>query len=187
MTADEFLAIPDDGYNYELIDGVVVMSPSPSPKHQAITSEILGQIHWYLRTHPLGRVFAELDVHLGTGPTGADIVYKPEVIFVRSERLAEMQEKIAGAPELVVEIISRGSRRLDSQTKKADYERFGVQEYWLIDPERKHFTFYRLNERRFEEVSPAGTAFSSQAVPGFSLDLTPIHELLKPWPSADRQ
>jgi Uma2 family endonuclease len=177
MTADEFLTIPDDGYNYELIDGVVIMSPSPSPKHQAITSEILAQIHWYLRTHRLGRVFAELDVHLGTGPTGGDLVYKPEVIFIRSERRPEMLDKIAGAPELVVEVISRGSRRLDSQTKKADYERFGVQEYWLADPERKRITFYRLIEGRFEEVSPAGTAFTSRAVPGFVLDLTPIHEL----------
>lgn len=120
-------------------------------------------------------------MHLGTGPTGGDLVYKPEVIFVRSERLREMQDKITGAPELVVEVISRGSRRLDSQTKKADYERFGVQEYWLVDPERKQITFYRLSEGRFEEVSPAGTAFASQAVPGFVLDLTPVHELLKPW------
>ena len=181
MSANEFLEIPDDGYNYELIDGVVIMSPSPSPQHQAITSELVVQIGMYLRTNPIGRVFAELDVHIGQGPSGGDLVYKPELIFVRNERLPEMRDKIFGAPELVVEVISRGSRRMDSETKKSDYERFGVQEFWLIDPERKSMTFWRLSEGRFVQIDAAGVTFASEAVPGFVLDLARVRELFKPW------
>ena len=56
MTADEFLQIPDDGYNYELIDGVVMMSPSPTPQHQRIAMEIAIQLGIYLRDHPVGAV-----------------------------------------------------------------------------------------------------------------------------------
>ena len=181
MSADEFLEIPDDGYNYELIGGVVIMSPLPSPQHHAITTELLLQIAMFLRTNPTGRVFGELDVHIGQGPTGGDLVYKPELIFVRNERLPDMRDKIFGAPELVVEVISRGSRRMDSETKKNDYERFGVQEYWLIDPERKSMTFWRLSDGRFVEVDTAGDAFASEAVPGFVLDLARVRELFKPW------
>lgn len=181
MTADEFLELPDDGYNYELIDGVVVMSASRNPQHQRITMEIATQIALFLRNHAVGEVLPEIDVHIGQGPTGGDLVYKPELIFVRSERLPAMRDKIIGGPDLVVEVVSRGSRRMDSETKKNDYERFGVREYWLIDPERKAMTFWRLKGRRFVEVSAAGDTFASEAVPGFVLDLSRVRETFKPW------
>ena len=181
MTADEFLELPDDGYNYELIDGVVVMSPSPNPQHQRITMEIATQIALFLRNHAVGEVLPEIDVHIGQGPTGGDLVYKPELIFVRSERLPAMRDKIIGGPDLVVEVVSRGSRRMDSETKKNDYERFGVREYWLIDPQRKAMTFWRLKEGRFVEVSAGGDTFASEAVPGFVLDLSRVRATFKPW------
>lgn len=181
MTADEFLEIPDDGYNYELIDGVVATSPSPSPIHQAVTTEIVVQIGSYLRDHPLGRVFTELDAHVGQGPTGGDLVYKPELLFVRAERLPEMREKIIGGPDLVVEVVSRGSRRMDSETKKNDYERFGVREYWLLDPQREAMTFWRLKDGKFVEVPATGETFASEAVAGFELDLQRVRETFKPW------
>ena len=181
MSADDFLRLQDDGTSYELMDGVVVMSPSPTPQHQRVTMKIAAQIEWFLRDHPVGDVFPEIDVHLGRGPTGGDLVYKPEIVFIRAERRAQMREKIVGAPDLVVEVISRGSRRMDTETKKEDYERFGVREYWLIDPEREAMTFYRLQDGRFVEITPTGTTFVSQAVPGFKLDLIPVRESFQPW------
>lgn len=181
MAADEFLQIPDDGCNYELVDGVVVMSPSPTPRHQAVTTELVAQISWHLRQHSTGRVFAELDVHLGKGPTGGDLVYKPEVVYLSHSRLTGMQEKLSGAPDLVVEIISRGSRRMDSETKRRDYERFGAREFWLIDPTRETMTFYRLERGAFVEVTPQGDRFLSEAIPGFALDLKAVRECFKPW------
>jgi Uma2 family endonuclease len=140
MTADAFLEIQDDGRFYELVDGVVIVSPSPSPRHQQVLVDILLQLGNFLQVHPVGKVFAELDVHLGAGPTGGDIVLRPELMFIRGQRLSEIvrpDEKVHGPPDLVVEIVSRGSRRIDTKTKKRDYERFGVREYWLIDPARK--------------------------------------------------
>ncbi len=181
MSADEFLQIPDDGCFYELIDGVIVMSPSPTPKHQSAMVEIARQIANFLVDTPLGSVFAEVDVHLGEGPTGGDLVYRPEVIFVRKDRLRQMEDKIFGAPDLVVEVISKGSRRFDTETKKCDYERFGVKEYWLIDPARSAMTFYRIQEGRFVEAPVSGDFFASQAVPGFQLDLKRVRDTFKPW------
>jgi len=181
MAADEFFQIPDDGYNYELIDGIVMMTPSPTPKHQAVLMEIATQIALYLRTNPVGQALPEIDVHLGEGLAGGDLVYRPELVFMRSERLPQIEDKIVGAPDLVVEIISRGSRRFDSETKKRDYEHFGVREYWLIDPERQSMTFYRLEGDRFAETPPTGDGFSCQVIPGFTLDLARVRKAFQPW------
>lgn len=181
MSADGFFQMPEDGYNYELIDGILAMTPSPAPKHQAVLMEIATQIAIFLRSNPVGQALPEIDVHLGQGPTGGDLVYRPELVFIRSERLPEIGDRVAGAPDLVVEIVSRGSRRFDSETKRADYERSGVGEYWLIDPERHAMTFLRLQDGQFIDVAPAGDGFASHVVPGFILDLTRVRRAFEPW------
>ena len=70
-------------------------------------------------------------------------------------------DHLRGAPDLAVEIVSPQSRRYDSETKRADYERFGVLEYWLIDPQRGSFTFLRLASGRYAEVAAEGDLFRS--------------------------
>ncbi len=181
MTAEQYFALEDDGYKYELIDGVVVMSPSPTPRHQAVTVAIVGQLFVYLHDHPVGQVLVETDVQLGEGPTGRDLVYRPELVFIATERLPEMRDRLVGPPDVVVEIVSPTSRRMDAETKKEDYERIGVREYWLFDPERNAMTFYRLEGDRFVEAAFSDDAYVSQAVPGFTLDLKRVRESFKPW------
>ena len=176
MTADEFLRLPEDGYSYELVQGVVVMSRSPTPRHQAVTMEIATQIAFHLRAHPGGHVLAETDVHLAS-VEGGDLVYRPELVFLSAEHWQRTGDRIVGAPDLVVEVVSRGSRRFDSETKKGDYERFGVLEYWLVDPERRTIAFFRLEGGRFEDIPTSDDRFTSRAVPGFVLDLTRVRAL----------
>ncbi|TMA60924.1 MAG: Uma2 family endonuclease [Deltaproteobacteria bacterium] len=125
MTADEFFDRPDDGYRYELVEGVVVMSPSPRMRHQVVTMEIIRQINVFLTRHPSGQLLAETDMHLGRAK-GRDFVYRPEVLFMTAEHLARAGDRLVGPPALAVEVVSQGSRRYDRITKKADYERFGV-------------------------------------------------------------
>lgn len=179
LSADEFLEIDDESNNYELIDGVVILSPSPIPEHQVVTVEILGQIWLYLRDQSVGQGYTGTDIHLGRSSTGGDLVLKPEIVFHRAERAAETKGRLRGGPDLAVEVISRGSRRFDSITKKQEYERFGVCEYWLIDPDRDQMTFYRLDNGRFVEVQPSEDSFASQAVPGFVLDLRRVRDLFR--------
>lgn len=181
MTAEEYFDLEDDGFLYELVDGVVCTSPSPSPIHQALMAEITTQLGIYLRSAPVGRTFPEVDVHLGRASSGADLVYRPDIVFVRTERLSEIGDHISGPPDMVAEIVSSSSRRYDSETKKNDYERCGVREYWLIDPERETMTFYRLQDGRFAEVPTSDDGFTSEAVPGFALDLPRVREAFKPW------
>lgn len=181
MTAEEFFRIPEDGYDYELIDGVVVVSPSPTPRHQFISGEIYRQLADYAEKTKVGLVLFETDVQLGRKSDGKDLVYCPEVLFIRAERVAQIKDRIVGPPDLMVEVVSSASRSLDSETKKNDYEQFGVGEYWLIDPEREAMAFYRLEDGRFLEVRASGDDFSTHAVPGFKLDLARIRKTFRPW------
>jgi Uma2 family endonuclease len=169
LSAEQFLQLSDDGCHYELIDGVVMMSPRHKPVHQRVAVRIAFELGRYLDEHPVGEILTEIDVHLGQGLSGGDLVYRPETIFLRTDRLSAMREKVIGASDLVVEVVSRGSRRLDSETKKDDYERYGVREYWLIDPEEERMAFWRLGGGRFSEISPSGDSLASHAVPGFVL------------------
>lgn len=161
MTSDEFLHIPDDGYNYELVDGIVSITPSPEPAHQSVTGEIYCQLANYLHAKPVGKVWPELDVCLGKSAGGGDLVYRPEVVFVRQERLSGIGRKLSIVPDMVAEVVSHGSRRLDTQTKRQDYERFGVAEYWIMDPQRKSMAFLRLQGREYIEMQPGADRFAS--------------------------
>ena len=172
MTADEFLRIPDDGNNYELIDGVVIATPSPVPQHQRIVYEIAVQLGVFLQSNPIGEALVETDIHLGKGKQ--DIVYRPEMIFFHPGRMVETESKLEGAPDLVVEVVSFGSRRLDMETKKFDYERFRVREYWLIDPDIDLFTAFHLESGRFVETVLTGETYSTDVIPGFVLDLVRV-------------
>jgi Uma2 family endonuclease len=174
LTADEYFELASDGNKYELIDGVVVMSPSPTPKHQLVAKSVLRQLDDYVEAHHLGLVLYETDVQLYV-PAGAHgLVYRPEIVFIAADRAVQIKGRIKTAPDVVVEVISPDSRSLDEETKLADYERAGVIEYWLIDPIEDRMTFYRLEAGRFVEAAVSGGFFESTAVPGFRLDLEKV-------------
>lgn len=176
MSAEEYYQLEDDGNWYEVIDGVVFMSPSPTPSHQQIALHIAGQLGPYLEIHPVGRAYVEVDVHLGTGLNGGDLVYRPDLVFIRRERVPPGLMRISGAPDLIIEIISDSSRRFDQETKRFDYERFGVCEYWIVDPSNRKIAFCRLRNGRFVDVAPEGNRFHSEAVPGFVFDLARLQK-----------
>jgi len=171
MTADEYLALEDDGYRYELIDGVVVMSPSPTPEHQNIRGEIEYQLRHYARQTKAGAVLSEVDVRLDTR-----LVYRPDLMFIRTDRIRKPLKQVDIAPDLVLEVLSPGTEVFDQKTKRDDYERFGVAEYWLVDNEHRSVKFLRLLRGRFVDVIAARGRFVSEAVPGFELDLASIND-----------
>lgn len=174
LTADEFFQIPDELTRYELVDGVVIVSPSPTARHQNIVGLIYHLLRVFAIENQSGLPFVELDIHLGKGPTGNDLVYRPEVSFLGKDKLKGLGNRVVGPPDVVVEVVSPGSKKLDTVTKKNDYERCGVGEYWLIDPEAESMTFYRRDNDRFVEIQPEADRFQSTAIPGFTLDLAQV-------------
>jgi Uma2 family endonuclease len=147
LTYDDFLLFPDDGKRHELIDGEHYVTPSPNTKHQVI----LGNLHFifrsWLEAHLLGRVFfAPFDVVL----TRFDVV-EPDLLYMSHARAAEIltDKHVTGAPEIVVEIASRSTRSRDETIKRRLYERCGVTEYWIVDPEIEVVRIYRGEVGRF--------------------------------------
>jgi len=130
-TYNHYAALPDDGHRYEVVDGVLYMSPAPGEFHQKISL----LFSHYLLTHVmfagLGQVRpAPFDVELAS-----DMVVQPDVVVALNANLDKMTpSRFVGAPDLVVEILSPGTSAHDRNTKKSLYARARILEYWLVDP-----------------------------------------------------
>jgi Uma2 family endonuclease len=168
MTADEYLALGETRERYELIDGIVVMSPSPSTRHQKLIRLIWKQIERALESHPGAEVFHDTDLRIG--PV---LVYQPDLMCYLPGRFASFPERLAVPPDLVVEVLSPSNKPLDLITKRADYERFGVGEYWIVDPDTLECRQLVRSGERFTEAA-AGMELNCRSIPGLSVDLAAI-------------
>jgi Uma2 family endonuclease len=175
LTYEDFLNFPDDGRRHELVDGDHYVTPAPVLRHQEISGELLSALKNYLRAHPIGRVYAApADVVL----SDFDVV-EPDLLFVSSERRGILRDQVHGAPDLVVEIVSPASRRADEVTKRHLYDRAGVHEYWIVDPEIDVVKIHRRqDDGRFPRVAELarenGDRLESPLFPGFTLPLADL-------------
>jgi Uma2 family endonuclease len=145
-----FESLPE-GTLCQVINNKLIRSPAPSSRHQQILRDIFRQIDKHVLSNQLGEVlFAPVDVYLDE-----ENVYQPDIVFISNQQIHILQEKINGAPDLIVEILSPGSDKYDKKEKKAVYERSGVKEYWMVDPQTKKTTGYRLQGQHYFEM-PAG-------------------------------
>ena len=141
LTYDDFLLFPDDGLRHEIIDGEHYVTPSPNTRHQVLVGRLHLEIGVYLRAHPgLGEVFlSPFDVVF----TKWDVV-EPDLLFVAADQKGIITDKnVQGAPALVVEIASPGTRRRDEQIKRQLFDRGGVREYWIVDPDMQVVRVFR--------------------------------------------
>ncbi len=164
-TADDYFRMPDDGFRYELVRGVLVMTPSPSFWHQ----EIVGALHLLISSYAVERklgtaVEAPLDVSLGQST-----VYQPDIIFFMRDKRGRRRATVDVLPDLVVEVTSPGTALKDLHVKKADYETAGIREFWLVDPGSRTFRLFVLAEGHYEERTPED--YESEVLPGFRLDV----------------
>lgn len=175
MTADQYLALGETPERYELIDGVIMMSPSPSPAHQRLISQILFQLESHAGQTGSITVFPDTDIRLGD-----HLVYRPDLAVYRSSRLPRIPRRLTEPPDLVIEVLSPGSRPLDLVTKRGDYERFGVGEYWVVDAETGAIRCWTRSGAGFEEaaVDPGAERLQSAAAADFALDLAPIRRII---------
>jgi len=138
-----------EGTLAELIDGILYMSPSPIDKHQRVITRLIGQIFHYTDKFDLGEVFtAPFDVYLDEHANAV----QPDILFIAKVNLSIIQGHVHGVPDLIIEILSEGNPTHDTKRKKDLYERFGVKEYWIVDPESKQTTGYALSEGVFKSL-----------------------------------
>ncbi len=176
LTYDDFLLFPDDGKRHELIDGEHYVTPSPNTKHQRVSGNLHFFIRSWLEDHPLGQVFyAPFDVVF----TRFDVV-EPDLLYLSNERVAEVvtAQHVTGAPDIIIEIGSPGTRRRDETIKRRLYERSGVSEYWVVDPELDLVRVYlRAGDsfsRPAELSREAADVLSTPHLPGFELSLARV-------------
>ena len=166
MTYDEYCLLPNDGKQYELFDGELVVTPSPHRQHQRISGILYRRLAAYVEEHSLGEVYySPLDT-IFTEHT----VLQPDILFVSGRRLSEIaREKIEGAPDLVVEILSPSTFHKDLRRKMKVYSESGVREYWIVDPEMKAMELYCQGKEGLELVRhfSAEETFESRLLAGF--------------------
>ena len=165
----------DDPYLYELLAGELVKKNAPAPRHQLILAELYDQTKTFVRAKNLGSVlFAPVDVFIDDHTTP-----QPDLIFVGADRLNLItNDGIMGVPTLVAEVVFPSSIYHDRVTKKRLYERFGVVEFWLIDPAADaYIEVYTLTDGRYELLSAASLiegSLTSNVLPGLALDLAQL-------------
>lgn len=141
LTHDDFLGFADDGQRHEIIEGEHRATARPSPRHQTLLGRVHFEIELYLRNHPgTGRtLLAPLDVVLSKW----DVV-EPDLVFVAAAQDGIVTEKnVQGAPALVVEIASPETRKRDQGARRKLFDRAGVREYWIVDPDSSAVRVFR--------------------------------------------
>lgn len=174
FTADDYRALPPEFPRVELIGGrFVELTPAPSDRHQSVVLCIGSCLHEHFRLGRLGIVrVAPYDVYLD-----AVNVLQPDVCAVlASHRDRVATEGVRGAPDLVVEVLSKSTAARDLAEKLAVYRAASVPEYWVVDPSAQIVHVYRLQESKERRSFHAGEALSSPLLPGFNPDVARFFE-----------
>ncbi len=176
LTYDDFVQFPDDGVRHELIDGEHYVTLSPNTKHQRISINLTVLIGGWLDRNPIGELFhAPFDVVF----SNYDVV-EPDLLYLSNERASDALTPlhVRGVPELVVEIGSPGTRKRDETIKRRLYERSGVSEYWVVDPEIDTIRVYRREADTFARVvelsAEANDVLTTPLLPGLEIPLSRV-------------
>ena len=173
MTAEEYFQLPEGPPYFQLIDGELFMSPSPNFFHQEVVGNLFAAMREYIRRDRIGKVvIAPSDVLFDK-----DNVYQPDVFFIRNERLGIVDKHGAkGAPDLVAEVISGSTGRLDLGPKRMVYAKSGVLEFWAILPDTREVEVFRFAESTDAPVAKLGgdATLTTPVLPGFGLPLAEL-------------
>lgn len=137
--------MPDDGHRYEIVDGTLVVTPAPSPRHQVVVVNLVLALSPACADE-LRVLTAPLDVALAT-----DTVLQPDVLVARRSDLTERD--LPTAPVLAIEVLSPSTRRVDLTLKRSRYEAAGCPSYWVVDPDQPSVTVWELREESYVEVA----------------------------------
>ena len=177
MTARAFLDLAADppGVRRELAHGEIVVSPSPVPDHSYLDRTLGEIIGTHVRSHGLGQLLGDVDTILGPRD-----VRRPDLLYFAKHRLHLIGKKaIHGPPDLCVEIVSPSSQHTDRNDKFLAYAAFGVENYWIIDPDRRTAEAYSVTNGAYQ-LSASGRNDDRVEFPPFAGLIIPLAELWRP-------
>lgn len=142
-----FMTLPE-GTLAELINDRIYMSPSPFYSHQNISAELAMQIRYYVKQNNLGIcIAAPIDIFFDDKN-----VLQPDIVFIAKENMSIIKDnRIKGSPDLIIEILSPGNKNHDLEIKRDIYEKFGIKEYFIVEPETKETITYYMQNKKFEK------------------------------------
>lgn len=148
-TYEAYAALTADGECYEIVQGVLVMSPSPEDIHQDVISLLKMYLCQIVRVPKLGIVYsAPFDVELSPHN-----VFQPDILIVLNEHLERVQRThVVGAPDLVVEVVSPSSKLYDRVNKHMAYEQAGIPEYWMVYPSQQYIELFVLEQGKYRSL-----------------------------------
>lgn len=173
-TYEDWLKLPDDGYRYEVINGVLHVSPPPRIRHQRVALRLVRRLANFVEEHCLGEV---LEAPVGVRLPNQPVPFQPDILFIRTERLDILGEKyVEGVPDLVMEILSPSNWLYDRREKMEVYQEAGVPEYWIVDPRARTVEVYVLEEGAYLLIGRYGQEETarSQVLSGFEV---PVDEI----------
>jgi len=157
-TREDVLALPDDGNRYELFDGELLVTPSPAPRHQAVVSFLIGQISPYLRAQNLGFIYTSP----GDLSLDGNQLAQPDLFVIPGPTIGNLRWEDLPTPTLVIEVLSPATARYDRQIKRRWYQRTGIPEYWIVDPDARVVERWRPEDAR-PEVLDQSLAWQPQS------------------------
>ncbi|MBI4331177.1 MAG: Uma2 family endonuclease [Chloroflexi bacterium] len=176
FTYEDYKNLPEsETERYELLEGELVVVPSPNERHQSISGNLIRILSTFVRDNKLGRVYpAPFDVVFGETN-----VLQPDTMYISRDRLSVItRENVHGAPDLVVEILSPATATRDRAIKRAIYARHGVREMWLVDPEQETVEVARLEKGGLETIGSykKGNILVSEVLPGLRLKVDDVFD-----------
>jgi Uma2 family endonuclease len=176
MTAEEYLALPDDGNRYELWHGDLVMSPSADHAHGRVTGHVFRRLDEFVEARSAGVVGLETDMVMSR-----TLVLRPDVHFVSFKRASIIRGLLHGPPDLVVEVTSPGNWQQDVYDKRDEYEAFGIREYWVLDiaDGRNRAFAWKLRAGQYQGGLVKGKSIESRVLKGFELFLSEVWKRAK--------
>ena len=169
LTNKDLELLPRDGNRYELIEGQLYVSIVPELEHQRTLGDLLFSFMCYLNSNPIGEVVATPGVIL----SDYDGVI-PDLVYLSNERREEIATgtRIYGAPNLVIEILSPGVQNMerDRKVKLKLYDKYGVDEYWIVDTRARAIEVYRREDKKlkFFTTFVADEDITTPLLPGFT-------------------
>lgn len=169
LTWADIKDLPESHGRTELVEGELVVSPTPSLRHQIICRRLGAVLAPFVDSRGLGHFF-DRPIHV---IFSEHVHYEPDLCFISKERRVDLDAAyFEGPPNLIIEVISESNRSHDTVVKYRDYERFGVPEYWLVDPREEHIRVFALEKGAYRMlgVFGPGEPVASRVLEGVELD-----------------
>ena len=166
LTRADLEAMPDDGHRYELIDGVLIVSPAPRIRHQRVAGRLYKALD-QARSDDLEVFFAPVDVVLAE-----DTVIQPDLLVAPIDAFTDRD--LPTAPLLAVEVLSPSTRGVDLLLKKERLQRAGCAHYWVVDPNEPSVLAWSLVDGVYREVATALGAEVFEVAEPFPVSFAPV-------------